>query len=58
MVYARVQHDRSERGRGGAAESGSMQPICGAAGKDVFRGINPENPGGLAGMTPPGRKGV
>ena len=27
-----------------------MQPICGSAGKNVFCVINPENPGGLAGM--------
>ena len=38
------------RGQASAAESGRMQPICGSVGKDVFCGINPENPGGLAGM--------
>ena len=39
-------HDRSGRSHGrqaSTAESRSMQPICGAAGKDVFDGINPEN---------------
>ena len=38
-------------GAAGIAESGSMPPIHGSMGKDVFCGINPENPGGLAGMT-------
>ena len=57
MVYARAPHDRSGRGSGGklasAAESGSMKPIRGSAGKDVFCWINPENPGRLAGMSCP-----
>ena len=42
-----VYHTRSARsewagplGQASAAESGNMQPICGAAGKDVFCGIN------------------
>ena len=41
---------RSEWAEPRGEESGRMQPICGSAGKDVFCGIYPKNPGGLAGM--------
>ena len=40
IMYARAPHGLSGRGRGGAAESRSMQPIRGSAGKDVFCRIN------------------